>query len=205
MKNKKGRTNILLWIVLSAVIFSFIVLLSIVLTSTQKSTKYLSAVNARISILENFIEKPSMIILLEERILQNSKLTNNDIIHVDNLWQRSGDEFVPAKNILENNVSKILQEFQSERFEFIEIFITDVRGLNVGMTNITSDYFQADEDWWKKAANIGTYFGDIEFDESARGWGVPLYIQIHSQSGDLIGIVKAVVSIDNLMRRDISY
>ena len=93
-----------------------------------------------------------------------------------------------------------LVEFQKEHPEFYEIFVTDKLGLNAAQTNETSDFYQADEDWWIGAYNGGEgreYHGILEFDESAQTEGISIYIPVHDpDTNEVIGISKAVLSVD---------
>ena len=72
-------------------------------------------------------------------------------------------------------------------------------GLNAGQTNKTTDYYQADEDWWIGAYNSGkgkASHGTIEFDESAQTEAISLYIPVMDGiNNKAIGVIKAVVSI----------
>jgi hypothetical protein len=67
------------------------------------------------------------------------------------------------------------------------------------MTNKTSDYYQADEDWWVRAfaGDQGHfYYDEIEYDESAMSEAIPVYIPvIDPQTQKAIGVIKAVVDL----------
>ena len=61
------------------------------------------------------------------------------------------------------------------------MFVTDKYGALVASTNRTSDYYQADEDWWQAAYNNGEgaiYFGQPEFDESSQSFGIIMAVPI---------------------------
>ncbi|MEK7090191.1 MAG: hypothetical protein AAB930_01245, partial [Patescibacteria group bacterium] len=104
-----------------------------------------------------------------------------------------------AKQFQEDPAAHKLIEFQEENPAFSEIFITDKFGLNVAQTNKTSDFYQADEEWWTGSYNDGKgreYHGAIEFDESAQAEAISVYIPVFdAESGELIGIAKAVLNI----------
>ena len=82
---------------------------------------------------------------------------------------------------------------------FPEIFVVDTYGLNVGQTNKTTDFYQADEDWWVRSYNEGVglaFHGPIEFDESAQKVAIALYVPIiDPATSRAIGVVKAIVGI----------
>ena len=104
---------------------------------------------------------------------------------------------------MENETAQILTVFQENNPEFPEIFVTDKVGLNVGQTNKTSDYYQADEDWWVKAYNNGTgktYYGEIEYDESSKSESIALYNPVFNSQREVVGVFKAVLSLSALQR-----
>ncbi|WP_119342661.1 hypothetical protein [Facilibium subflavum] len=107
--------------------------------------------------------------------------------------------------LLYNACAMRLKQFQSAHPAFAEIFITDVAGMNVCQTNMTSDFYQADEDWWQKAYNGGKgrlYYGDIEYDQSAYSIAIPIYIPIYHK-GEVIGISKSILTIDDITRSNL--
>lgn len=48
-----------------------------------------------------------------------------------------------VKDLLSNDASNLLMEFQDDNDGFSEIFITDANGQIASLTNKTSDYYQA--------------------------------------------------------------
>jgi len=66
------------------------------------------------------------------------------------------------------------------------------------MTNKTSDYYQADEQWWQKSYNEGkgrSFHSKVEYDKSAGFWGIALYVPIYDRQQEMIGIIKAFLEI----------
>ena len=84
---------------------------------------------------------------------------------------------------------------------FAEIFFTDRNGFNVAMTNPTSDFVQADEDWWKHAWAQGVSVGEVKYDDSAAVWSVGISIRIDPpDGGEPLGVMKAVLAIEPVQR-----
>ena len=111
---------------------------------------------------------PRIIELVRESNDQNRDISLSQIKRLDANWMASDgiDEFI--KGFITNETSQILQEFQEANDGYPEIFIADAKGLIVGLTNKTSDYYQADEDWWVQGYNEGrgqSFHGEIEYDE----------------------------------------
>ena len=92
----------------------------------------------------------------------------------------------------------------SERIdENVEVFVTDRYGGLVGSTNRTSDFYQADEDWWQAAYNGGeggVYISEPVADESA---GLELAFQIAvpvlAENAEVLGVLRSTISGDTLI------
>ena len=135
---------------------------------------------------------------------KNQQISLKEILRLDKQWRatKGVDGFV--KKFLTNPCARYLIAFQDAHEGFSEIFIADAKGLNVCQTNKTTDYYQADEEWWVKGFNDGkghTYHGQIEYDESARSEAISLYIpMMDPQTRRAIGVAKAVVDIISIKR-----
>jgi len=145
---------------------------------------------------------PSVVNAVQAANLKNAKLSEDEILALDKKWRdaKGIDEFI--KPYLTNPCSDALISLQDQDDGLSEVFVTDVRGLNVCQTNKTSDLYQADEEWWQKGFDKGkghTYFGEIEYDESARCEAIPIYIPLKS-SDKTIGVAKVVVDITSVKR-----
>ena len=79
---------------------------------------------------------------------------------------------------------------------FREVFFTDSKGFNVGLTNPTSDFVQSDEGWWQVAWEAGISIGDVEFDDSAGIWSIEVSVRIDDPTNDdSLGVMKTVLGI----------
>jgi len=155
-------------------------------------------------------------LVLDQDIVDNVKLSNQkrtgialaEISKLDQDWVESreqGEESQTMKDSLSGAVAEKLKEFQKDHPEFVEIFVTDKYGLNVGQTNVTSDYYQADEDWWIRAYNKGrgaTFVGEVEYDESAGTEVVGIFFPItYGSVNNAIGVIKALVGVESLWEK----
>ncbi|MCD4664430.1 MAG: hypothetical protein K8R68_04100, partial [Bacteroidales bacterium] len=110
------------------------------------------------------------------------------------------------ENLLDNNMSRRLNgniEFYREKYNyslFGEIFVTNKYGANVGQTGRTSDYYQADEEWWQNGREDGLYLGDVGYDESADIYSLDIVVKIDDENGDFIGVLKAVWIVEEIIR-----
>jgi GAF domain-containing protein/HAMP domain-containing protein len=123
---------------------------------------------------------------------------------LDRQWRAAGaanndaDPLVQAR--LNNEIASELREYRSLFPENVEVFVTDRYGALLGATNRTSDYYQADEDWWRAAFNRGRgapYIGQPEYDESSATFSsivaVPLYAH---GTRDVVGILRTTFNLE---------
>lgn len=130
----------------------------------------------------------------------------NDLLGLDELWRNGSTSDRLIVNILStrsevNSVTPVLHRFRDIFDEHVEIFITDVRGGTVGATNLLTDYYQADEEWWQAAYNDGegaVFISEPIFDESAGITGLQIAVPIYNQSaqGEIIGIVRSTINFE---------
>lgn len=113
------------------------------------------------------------------------------------------EEITPLmQELINNKLSEELREktkFYEKRYGyrvFGEVFVTNRYGANIAQTGKTTDYYQADEEWWQKAKEDGLYVGDVEYDESTGIYSIPVGIRINDEDGDFLGITKAVLNIE---------
>ncbi len=104
----------------------------------------------------------------------------------DQAWrvavQADNNDLPLIVSMLDNPIASDLREYRTTYPENVEVFVTDRYGALVAATNRTSDYYQADEDWWQQAYNNGRgaiFIGQPEYDESSATYasviGLPLY------------------------------
>ncbi len=87
---------------------------------------------------------------------------------------------------------------------FSEVFVTDRYGGLVAASERTSDYYQADEDWWQAAYNNGqgtVYISEPELDESAGTIGVSMAVPVFDQGNEVVGILRATLDATELVSR----
>ena len=81
-----------------------------------------------------------------------------------------------------------------------EIFVTNKYGANVAQSQRTSDYYQADEEWWQIVKEEGFYVSQVEFDESVGKFTISIAVSIYDDKEDFVGIIKAVISIKGIIK-----
>ena len=158
----------------------------------------------KIDVASKFLNDPVIISNIRQSNEEHKNISLNDIRKLDQRWitTKGIDDFI--RSFLTNAVALKLLELQKQNPGFKEIFVTDAYGLNVGQTNKTSDYYQADEDWWTDTWADGAgkaQHGLIEYDESAQAESIPLYVPISDpDTKKVVGIAKIVVDITTISR-----
>jgi signal transduction histidine kinase len=134
----------------------------------------------------------------------DARAIEQKLLDTDKIWiaANSGDPIL--KECLESRVALGMRDIQDTRKSISEIFITDKYGGLVAASGKTSDFYQADEEWWQRAYNSGkggVYVSDIEFDESSKSWVISIAVPIRDhETGEVIGICKDSVGVDRLFR-----
>lgn len=146
--------------------------------------------------------------IVEETRIANERdkgITETERIKLDNTWINSKEVTPFMRAFLENKTALFLLAFQKTHPGYKEIFISDAYGLNVGQTNKTSDYYQADESWWKDSFNNGDgklLNGNVEFDESSQTESIPILAPVLDPlTGKAIGVLKAVLDVTSLVNK----
>ena len=80
-----------------------------------------------------------------------------------------------------------------------EMFVTDANGYNAVVTELTSDFVQSDEAWWRDAVRKGLTTAEAEYDESARQTVVTMAAAIHESDRERPdGVIKIAFGITSL-------
>lgn len=142
--------------------------------------------------------------------LQNTRhttLTQDDIQRLDQQWrtERQSKEQPLINGVLANSTSSFLKEIKEKNAGlFSEIFVMDNKGLNVGQSDVTSDYWQGDEDKWQQTylEGPGTLFiGKREFDESSGKFLIQISVSVvDPDTQETIGAATIGVNLVQLMR-----
>ncbi|MBI4444913.1 MAG: cache domain-containing protein [Acidobacteria bacterium] len=101
-----------------------------------------------------------------------------------------------VQNVLNEEASQFLRDYNRVSAYFREILVTDAFGRLAAATNKTTDYYQADENWWRVAFQEGQgghFIGDIQYDDSAQVYGMEIAEPIRDPAtATVIGVVKAI-------------
>lgn len=88
-------------------------------------------------------------------------------------------------------------EDQYDYSVYPEMYVTNRYGVVIASTGRTSDYLQADEEWYQDAmAEEEFWVGEVEYDESSDSYALDIVILLHDGKGEYSGILKAVLNIE---------
>ncbi len=134
---------------------------------------------------------------------KNASLGQAEIDKLDKKWRAEvGAGSKPMiDEVLSNALSGFLKNQQAaSNGLYTEIFVMDNKGLNVGQSEVTSDYWQGDEAKWKKTFLAGTnavHIGKVKKDESTQKFQSQLSLPI-VDGGKNIGAITIGISVDEL-------
>ncbi len=115
---------------------------------------------------------------------------------LDREWQKDGAAVAARLGILNSPASQFLADLVKNDSTYREVLVTDRYGRLVAASNVTSDYFQGDEDWWKRAFDSGRgriSVSDVNRDESANVYAFEIAVPVlNPQGNDVAGIMKVV-------------
>jgi hypothetical protein len=148
---------------------------------------------------------PAVVDAIKAQNAANAGLAQGDIDALDAKWKaevEAADKPMIAA-VLGNDLSKFLADKKNVAAGLItEVFVMDDKGLNVGQSDATSDYWQGDEAKFQKSfgAGAGSIFVDgIEKDESTQTLQSQVSITITDPaSGAPIGAMTLGIDVDKL-------
>ncbi|SOE08730.1 hypothetical protein SAMN05877838_0459 [Hoeflea halophila] len=155
--------------------------------------------------IEGWLTDPVVVSAIKE---QNTKTASLDAAAIDKLdkqWraQATATDQPFVSEVLARELSKFLMEKKDRSQGMItEMFVMDAKGLNVGQSDVTSDYWQGDEAKWQKtyAEGAGVVFVDeVEEDESTQALQSQASLTISDpETGEPIGAITVGINLDML-------
>lgn len=152
------------------------------------------------STISGWVADPTLVAAIIAQNAETASYSDDQVAELDTLWQSGsaeGRQFIDG--VWHNALSEQLKGYKSQSPQlFSEIFVVDGRGLNVGQSNIASDYFQGDEAKWQVPHDTGEiHFGEVEFDESSQTYLSQVSAPIIHE-GEFIGTITVGVNVEGL-------
>jgi len=156
--------------------------------------------------VSGWLANPVIVNAIKVQNRQHASLSQKDIDALDKQWraETSGSPGSLVETITSNQLSDFLRDIKDGEAGLVtEIFVMDDKGLNVGQSDVTSDYWQGDEAKWKRtytAEPNAMFVDEVEMDESTQRFQTQINIAITDpETGKNIGAVTVGVDAENLL------
>ena len=155
--------------------------------------------------VEAFLSAPRIADAIKAQNDRHAGLSQSRIEELDKQWRAetatAGGALIGQ--VLGNDLSAYLANVQeSSAGLFTEVFVMDNKGLNVGQSGLTSDYWQGDEAKWQETYGRGAgamLIDEVEFDESTQTFQSQLSMAVSDPvTGMVIGAITVGVNMDLL-------
>ncbi len=157
-------------------------------------------------VVTEWVNHPTVVDAIKQQNALHAGLSKDEIVEMDKQWRAetaSADRPLIHK-VLTNSLSRYLANASKEQQGLVtEVFIMDNRGLNVGQSDVTSDYWQGDEAKWQKTFLVGPkamIIDDVELDESTQTFQSQLSMSITDRAtGEVIGAITVGVDVEAIV------
>ena len=157
------------------------------------------------STVKQWIANDTIINAIKAQNAKHAGLSQADIDNMDKDWRaQTDDSSKPMIDAVRGNAGSrfLRQQKESTGGLVTEVFVMDNRGLNVGQSDVTSDYWQGDEAKWQKTYSAGPgaiFIDEVEMDESTQTFQSQLSMSIvDPASGEVIGAITVGINVDAL-------
>jgi hypothetical protein len=131
---------------------------------------------------------------------KHANVSYDEILEWDKKWADKDPELRNAT--MKNDLSTFLtKKKEASGGAITEIFVMDDKGLNVGQTDGTSDYFQADEAKWQKTYGAGEMVIFVDKVEEDEGKKISQASATIMDKGKAIGAVTFGIDVDKVMKK----
>lgn len=157
------------------IFFLLTFVMSTVLSSGAMANEYADALKELIeSEIRTWANSDQVVAAVRAQNEKSATLDQAAIDAQDKKWRAevAGDDKTMINAVMGNDLSAYLKKIKEDAAGlYSEIFVMDMKGLNVGQSDITSDYWQGDEGKWQKTFGMGAdaiLIDEVEFDDSSQ-------------------------------------
>lgn len=158
--------------------------------------------------IHEFIDTDIVRMSIKNQNIRFGTMSDDKIQELDKQWRaetKSDDQPIISAT-LSNPLSTYLTRIQAHSLGlYSEMFVMDKNGLNVGQSNISSDYWQGDEAKFQKTFPLGAdaiFIDDPEYDEDLGIWRAQVNLSISdSDNKTVIGAITVEINMSELERR----
>ncbi len=157
--------------------------------------------------IRKWLENPVVEISINAQNRKYGNISQEVVDQLDKQWraERKADDQPLIATTLSSPLSNYLTQIQAASGGlFTEIFVMDAKGLNVGQSAITSDFWQGDEGKYQKTFPKGAsavFIDDPELHEETKTWRAQVNMSIANAAKETIGVVTVEYNLTELARR----
>ena len=154
--------------------------------------------------VKSWLSDPTLVKAIVAQNAKTSKLTQADIDAADKAWRaetaaKAGPTIDP---VAASPASTFLKKKKADSKGVIsEVFAMDAKGLNVAMSDVTSDYWQGDEPKWQKTYPVGAgavFVDAVKKDESTQALQSQVSLTIVDSAGKPAGAITIGLNMNAL-------
>jgi len=172
--------------------------------SAMEVGKLMRMVEARLLPVARSAEVTSAVIDANRK---RGEISAQEIHQLDRQWVREleAGSYELISLIQASRLSQYLQVVQAKGAGlFTEILVMDRAGLNVGISRITSDYWQGDESKYRNVFPPGgesIFIDRIEYDASTGKFQVQVSIRLHDpNTAEAIGVMTTGIDVEAMLQ-----
>ncbi len=176
-------------------------------TAANAQEDYVSLLQDHAAQLQEWLTDAAVVSAVRAQNEMHAALTEAEILDLDQQWRgETGANDRPfIDRVLGSDLSAYLQGVRdASQGMYTEIFVMDNRGLNVGQSDVTSDYWQGDEAKFQETFGVGAdavHVSEVEMDESTQTFQSQLSVPVvDPDTNEVIGAVTVGVDVDLLMQ-----
>ena len=156
--------------------------------------------------IERWKRLPELEPALRARNKESKRWRQAEIDRRDKIWIKAFAEgdYTYAIKWVDQLLSAQLRDVKKQSLDVItEVIVTDARGLNLAISDMTSDYWQGDEEKFiqvfAKPPNT-MHFGDINYDESTKRFQLQVSVPLYGQrSPEPLGVMVFGVDVEKAL------
>ncbi len=176
-------------------IISLLLLVSISLVAQESHPGLLKLISNVVVKLET---DPIIVSAVRAKNEQNE--SSEEIQKHDQEWMAAKSPTPFMNSLLENDVSEYLRKLSTAKAYYAEIFVMDKNGALVALSDLTSDYWQGDEDKFTKSYANGegkTFIDNAKYDESSKKTLVQVSVPV-KDGEKVIGAITVGIVVDEI-------
>jgi hypothetical protein len=164
--------------------------------------------NGLVKEIRDFLESEIVMLSIKNQNEQYGSLSQAEIDELDKQWRAETEsKSQPLISvILSNPLSSYLTRVQAHSMgQYVEIFVMDKNGLNVGQSAVSSDFWQGDEDKFQKTFGVGpdaVFLDEPEFNEDLKIWTSQINFALKDKTGAAVGAATVDLNLSELARRN---